>query len=421
MATQTTEESVMSIGLRVVGVLGAGLLLATTVTGCLGEDSLQTDAPLKLGLLLDFPMSPEVSADRQRGFELAIKQVNDAGGVLGRPVEFATGDAPRDVSVSMKSARRLVDEGVHAIVGPSSSASSLPIAEEVTGPAGIPTISPSATSPQLTDAEDGDFFFRTTLSDTAQGPVLARVTKERGFSNVGLIYRDDPYGQGLAATFESAWGGTIVSVAVDSGQASFLPAIRETKSAGAEALVVINFVLDVQTIVREALDAGLYDQFVFGDAAKRPSLIEEIGSEHLGGMHGTAGVPAPAGAAGAAWDAAFVAEYGQMSAFPYVKEAYDAAMTIMLAAEAAGSVDGHAIRDQLRAIARPPGQTVHATPDGIADALRLLREGKEIDYEGAASTLDWDANGDLRRGHIGVWRFTKDGGIEEVEVIPVEP
>ena len=110
-----------------------------------------------------------------------------------------------------------------------------------------------------------------------------------------------------------------------------------------------------------------------------------------------------------------------MSAFPYVKETYDAAMTIMLAAEAAGSVDGHAIRDQLRAIARPPGQMVHATPDGIADALRLLREGKEIDYEGAASTLDWDANGDLRRGHIGVWRFTKDGGIEEVEVIPVEP
>ena len=96
-------------------------------------------------------------------------------------------------------------------------------------------------------------------------------------------------------------------------------------------------------------------------------------------------------------------------------------MALILAAEAAGSVDGAAVRDQLRAIAGPPGQAVQATPSGVAEALSLLRAGEEIDYEGAASTLDWDANGDLRRGHIGVWRFTADGGTEDVEVVAVEP
>ena len=399
--------------------LGLVALLASSALAC---DSAPDQPPLKLGLLLDYTGSPVSSAERQWGFELAIAHVNEAGGVFGKPVESATGDSPRDLSVGIESARRLLeDEGVHAIVGPNSSAASLRIAEELTGPASAPMISPSATSPQLSDAADDDFFFRTTVSDSAQGPVLARVARERGLTNVGLLYRDDPYGQGLAAAFESAWTGTIVSVAVKTGETSYLPLVRESASAGAEALVVVDFAAAAQSIVREALDAGVYDRFVFADAAKRLSLIEAIGAEHLGGMYGTAGAPAPGNEAGAAWDASFVALHGVLPQIPYVKETYDAAMALMLAAEAAGSVDGAAIRDQLRAIAGPPGMAVQARPSGVAEALRLLRAGEEIDYEGAASTLDWDANGDLRRGHIGVWRFTAEGGIEDVEVVAVEP
>ena len=59
-----------------------------------------------------------------------------------------------------------------------------------------------------------------------------------------------------------------------------------------------------------------------------------------------------------------------------------------------------------------------AEVESIAAGLQVLAEGGEVDYEGAATTLDWDENGDLRRGYIGVWRFTADEGIEEVEVIP---
>ena len=398
-------------------------LAALVAWGALACESEPDQPPLKLGLLLDYTGSPVSSAERQWGFELAIAHVNDAGGVFGQPVESVTGDSPRDVSVGIESARRLLeDERVHAIVGPNSSAASLRIAQELTGPASVPMISPSATSPQLADAADDDFFFRTTVADSAQGPVLARVARERGFTNVGLLFRDDPYGQGLAAAFESAWTGTIVSVAVGTDEtSSYLPLVKESASAGGEALVVVEFAAAAQGIVREALDAGVYDRFVFADAAKRLSLVEAIGAERLGGMYGTAGAPAPGNEASAAWEASYAALYGVLPQTPYVKESYDAAMALMLAAEAAGSVDGAAVRDQLRAIAGPPGQAVQATPSGIAEALRLLRAGEEIDYEGAASTLDWDANGDLRRGHIGVWRFTADGGVEDVEVVAVEP
>ena len=306
---------------------------------------------------------------------------------------------------------------MHAVVGPNASGAALPVVEIVTGPAGIPTISPSATSPRLTDADDDFFFFRTTLADTAQGPVLARVTRDRGFENVGLIYHDDPYGQGLADTFAGAWNGTLRAVPVGDDQPTYRAELRRSAGAGAQALVVVTFEDQALAIVREAIDEGIYAQFVFADAAKRTRLVREVGGATLGGMYGTAGAPTPDSAAAAEWEESFVAEHGGLPAFTYVKETYDATIAVALAAQAAGSLDGGAIRDHLRDIGSPPGQVVLGTPGGVADALRLLAEGRQVDYEGIATTLDWDEKGDLREGYIGVWRFTPDEGIEEVETV----
>ena len=124
--------------------------------------------------------------------------------------------------------------------------------------------------------------------------------------------------------------------------------------------------------MREALDEGLYSLFVFGDAAKRVSLVREIGGEKLGGMYGTASASAPGNAATAEWEAAYIAEYGELPVLAYVKETYDATVALALAAQAAGSVDGTAIRDHLREIAGPPGVTVLGTPSGWHTAYRCL-------------------------------------------------
>ena len=169
--------------------------------------------------------------------------------------------------------------------------------------------------------------------------------------------------------------------------------------------------------MKEAIDSGLYANFTFGDAAKRFSLIEGVGAEHLAGMYGTAGEPAPASEVTQAWDSAFINEYGSLPHVPYMKETYDAVVAIALAAQAAGTVEGTPIRDHLRAIGGPSGHVIQATPDDIANALELLSNGEEINYEGAAVSADWDANGDLSRGYIGVWRFTADADIEDIETV----
>lgn len=378
--------------------------------------------PLKIGLLLNFSEgATERAIERQRAFDLAIKHINAGGGVFGVPVEVAVEDSTRQPAVAVDAARRLIEEdGVHAIVGPSSSANTLPVAEQAAGLAGIPLISPSATSPLLTAAADGDFLFRTALSDSAQGPVLARITRERGFTNVGVIYVDDAWGQGLAAAFAAAWDGEITVVAFDPDRSSARDALRQSAAAGAQALIVITFEEAAEALVREALAQELYSQFLFGDAAKSPALVRAIGGDRLGGMYGTAGASDPKSASSAAWEEAYAAEYGMLPEYAYVKETYDATIALALAAQAAGSVDGAAIRDRLRAIGSGPGVVVAAGVESIAAGLQVLAEGGEVNYEGAATSLDWDENGDLRRGHIGVWRFTADEGIEEVEVIPFE-
>ena len=415
---QVKSESIRLWVVLLVAVTG----LLVIASGC-GGNSIEQPAttPLKIGLLLNFTGSPEASADRERAFDLAIQHINEGGGVFGMPVEGVAADATQDPSAAVEAARHLVEvEGVHAIVGPNASAAALPISQSVSGPLGVPTISPSATSPQLTDVEDNGYFFRTALSDAAQGPVLARVTWGRGFDNVGLIYQDDAYGQGLAATFEESWNGTLRVVSVDIAQTSYLSELEQSANAGAQALVVIAFEGQALSIVREAIDEGIYSRFVFGDAAKRASLVRDIGGEKLGGMYGTAGASAPGNPATADWEAAFIAEYGELPVLAYVKETYDATVALALAAQAAGSVDGAAIRDHLRGIAGPPGRTVLGIPTGVADGLSLLAEGQEIDFDGAASTLDWDENGDLRRGYIGTWRFTSDERIEELDTVSYE-
>ncbi len=405
------------------------VLLILITASCVGDTTGEprqaesTEAALRIGLLLNFSGPSERSRERQNAFDLAVKHVNEAGGVFGQPVEVATADSTLDPETAVAEARRLIEEeGIHALVGPSSSANALQVIEQVTGPSGIPTISPSATSPLLTNSADHDFFFRTALSDSAQGPVLARLTREQGFTNVGLIYRDDAWGQGLAKAFQDAWTGKIRVVAIEPVEtATYLPQLRQVASDDAQALVLITYNTAATIIIPEAMEHGLFDQFALGDALIGTEVVAGLGGDDFRGrIFGSLPGAVPGRASTTAWEEAYAKDYGALPEFGYVKETYDAAIAIALAAEAAGSVDGGAIRDRLRSIGSRPGTMVIAGPEGIASALAILREGGEVDYDGAAVTLDWDEKGDLRRGHIKTWQLTEDNEIEELDLVLFE-
>ena len=155
------------------------------------------------------------------------------------------------------------------------------------------------------------------------------------------------------------------------------------------------------------------------DGTKSQDLIDAIGGEFLDGFKGTAPLSsATAPGAASAWDEAYIAEFGELPTTPFVRESYDAAIAIALAAEMAGSTDGAAIRDALVQIASPPGATVTPGADSIAAALTAVRNGEDINYEGGATTLDWNPDGDVTSGFIGIWQF-EGGAIVEVGTGPL--
>ena len=167
---------------------------------------------LTLGILDEF--GGRGGANTVRAVQLAIRHVNNAGGVLGQPVRLLWADnAGQDI---VQLARDLIGvDGVDAFIGPGTSGNATAIGNEVAAQTRTPFITPSGTSPTLTDLPDDGYLFRTIISDAAQGPALAGLVADEGHDNVAVAYRDDPYGNSLFALFDAAFDGTITAAAID--------------------------------------------------------------------------------------------------------------------------------------------------------------------------------------------------------------
>ena len=415
-------------GRRYALLLMAALAAIALVAAACGDDDEvaevgvvveESDEGLKIGFLADFsgPLA-EFGPETQTGVELAVKHINDAGGVLGQDVTFVTGDSQVDETIGVEEARRLVDiEGVHAIIGPLSSTVTLAVAESVTGLAGVPTISPSATSPAISVANDNGFLFRSTTSDAAQGVILAQLAADEGIDNIAVIFRNDAYGQGLAEVFEASFGGTTSSASYEPDQVSYLAELQQIAGGGAAVLVAIGFPGEAIIFLRESIENDIFTEFLFVDGTKSEDMIAAIGAEFLDGSKGTAPVAGPETDALRAWNDAYTAEFGELPTRPFVREAYDAMICIALAAEFADSTDGTAIRDALPKVCAPGGETVIPGAEGIAAGLAAVRDGNDINYDGAATSLDWDDVGDVTSGFVGIWQY-QGGAIVELDEIP---
>ena len=189
-------------------------------------------------------------------------------------------------------------------------------------------------------------------------------------------------------------------------------ATDETPAAAAEveALAAICFPESCRTALREAIEQGLIDQFIFVDGSKSQEMFDDIGVENFEGMSGTAPGAADPDLAQAFEDAYNASEFGPIPALPFLRESYDAVYLIALAAAAANSTASADIRDNLRYIANPAGEVINPGTAGFTTALGLLDAGEDIDYEGAAGPQDFDDNGDVAKGAIEIWKIV-DGEI----------
>ncbi|MEM1343005.1 MAG: ABC transporter substrate-binding protein [Pseudomonadota bacterium] len=322
-----------------------------------------------------------LTPDMAAGAELAITEINGAGGVAGgQTIAAIRGDS----TCTDAAAERLITaEGVKAIVGADCSGVTTAILQNVAKATGTVMISPSATSPALTTIEDDGLFFRTAPSDARQGEVLAQVLSERGIASAAMTYTNNDYGKGLAdsiqAAFEARGGEITIVTAHEDGKADYAAEVGALAQAGGEVLIVAGY-LDQggRGVIQGALDTGAFETFVLPDGMIGDSLIEAIGAD----LDGSFGVRPGSDSPGAA-TFADMAKVAGFNPGPYAAESYDAAALILLAMQATGSTESADIKGAIEAVANAPGEQIF--PGELAKALTILADGGEIDYQGATA------------------------------------
>ena len=360
---------------------------AAFVLAAAAATAAHADGEVKLGLIYGFTGPIEsLTPPMAWGAELAAAEVSDSGLLLGgAAVEVIRADSTCiDSAAATAAAERLVtSDMVDAIVGGDCSGVTGAILQNVARPNGIVMISPSATSPALSTAEDDGLFFRTAPSDARQGQVMSDILNDRGYSSVAVTYTNNDYGKGLADSFVSAYeasGGTVtISASHEDGKGDYSAEVGALAAAGGEALVVAGYVdQGGRGIIQASVDTGAFETFVLPDGMVGESLIENIGDA----LNGSFGQYPGTDSEGSMHLETMGNEQGVDGTSSFVGESYDAAALILLAMQAAGSSQSADLKDHVFDVANAPGEPIQ--PGELAKGLAILSEGGEIDYVGAS-------------------------------------
>jgi len=386
-----------------VCLLVVGLVLGLAITATATET-------IKIGALMSLtgalgPYGPSIV----NGAQMAVDQINAAGGVLGKQLELVIRDTATSPDVGRDAASKLVElDRVPAIVGALSSGVTL-AASSVTIPAEVVLISPASTAPSIPALDDNDYVFRTVVSDEVQGVVLGRLAMLLNYKKVSITYVNNDYGKGLADTFKNtfeALGGQVLAmVAYEENKPSYRGEVDNLMAGDPEAIVMVSYPVDGNKQIVEAIEAGYQGDFLMTDGMKGEGVAPGpacASAEAPGPIEGSYGTVAAAGFKADQFEADFDAGGYGPSTIPYHDKAYDAVMLIALAMIRAGEATGPAIRDNLRAVANSPGEEVFYGEWG--KAVSLLNQGKEINYQGAAGLVDFKDTGDVS-GAILIWKI----------------
>ncbi len=138
------------------------------------------------------------------GVRLAVEEINQSGGILGKKLGVLSCDDGTDVAQAEKAARHLVDVGhAKAIIGAGASSVTIETFNRVAKPNRVLMMSPSATSPAISNLPDEGLLWRTVPSDAVQGRAIAEYIIHSGFKVVAVVNRNDAYGNGLAAAIQT--------------------------------------------------------------------------------------------------------------------------------------------------------------------------------------------------------------------------
>src|SRR3989475_1336800 len=350
-----------------------------------------------------------------QGAYLAVHQISAAGGVRGKPIQLSTEDDQPDRTAAPAATTKLITQNhVNAIVGAQFSGgtiASIGIAQA----AGVPMVSPSATSPALSNLTlTGGYFFRTAPSDALQGVVAANyLYTNLSYRYVNLVGRDDSYGRGLLGVINTkftALGGHVnTTVIINPKATTFQTDLQNLFSTNPQAVYFAGFpgeglILMSQWQAGLSTNSGWNRPWVFSEGLDSQAFMDQLRGASVNvdvtKIRGTSPV-SPFGAIHDAWVAQYKAAT-TTTATPvlYTDYTYDAVYLIALAAQKAGSVDGTAIKANLPVVSKGSGTVI--TPGNWTRALTTIASGGSGHWGGAARSGGLCAQGDGRGAYEGL-------------------
>jgi len=405
------------------------LILAVFLSGCVeeGEDkeAAISEGDIKIGVMQSLtgdlgsyggPMSDAI--------KLAAKEINDNGGLLGRKLVLLIEDDQTNNVAAVDAANKLVKvDRVPAIVGATGSGQSMSVIDITTG-SGVLQISSSNTGTDFTNYDDGDLYFRTAPSDALQGSAMAKLAQERGYKTTSTIVINNPYGVGFedvfVKAFEADGGKVLEKVRYDPSQTVFDSEVQRVAEGKPEFIMMVSYPETGSLILRTAYEKGALKSipWLLSEGLKADNLAGLVGNDAEGnyiaaGLQGLAPDQDAGGKAYEAFKSLYLAEYGKEPAI-YCTNSYDALAVVALAIEQAKNATGRDIAVNIRSVANPPGTEV----SDLGEALSLIREGKDINYQGTSGEIAFDENGDVS-GSFTLWTIADNGSIIQSQKIVV--
>lgn len=390
---------------------GAGAAGMAAVAGCLGDDAVG-DQPMAGILMPESGDLGTLGATIRDGALLAQTVMERQTDI---EIDVRTEDTQTDPEAGISAAERLVDAGFPAVVGPAASNVNLPVCRQVFIPSQVVGCSPSSTTPELTTLDDDDYIYRTCPSDALQGPVMAQVARERrDAQTTSTLYLNDDYGQALEENyiqaFEDDGGEVLERVPFEPEQASYTGRLEEALEPDPDILMIVGFPQSGIQLFRDFyadFDTGV--DIIIPDGLRDDTLPDEVGND-MANVIGTA--PLADGPASDFFEEEYESEY-DASPTVFNGQAYDALAVLVLANVAAGTTnDGTDVRDNIRTVANPNGESF--TGAEIGDAIEAVQAGDDIEYLGVSSDVVFDENGDMEAITYELFAF------EDREVVTVD-
>lgn len=380
-----------------IATLAAGTLAGCgskpTTSGNGGGGGSAGGDTIKVGV--DFELTGGVAAfgsSALEGAKLAVKEINDAGGVIGKKIELVIQDNASKPEEAARVAQKLASDKVSAIIGATISTDTLavvPVAMEKK----IPLISSSATNPKVTvDERTGkvnEYVFRACFIDPFQGKVMADFATKELKAKTAVIYTDNSsdYSKGLQKFFKETFtknGGQILGEeSYQQKDTDFKAVLTRIKEKNPDVIYVPGYYEEVGKIIKQARELGIKAPFMGGDGWDAPQLVEIAGKDNLNNTYiSNHYAPDDNSAEVQTFVSAFKKEYNKVPDAMAVL-GYDAVKMLADAVKRANSAEPEKIKDALKATkdfkAATGTITLNENHDPVKSAVVLeYKDGKQI-------------------------------------------